>query len=115
MYSYFNYLNHYKKNKKRYYALVEDSILRNKAANINIIWEFTEDELIYKDFQYDLKIKWTAFKSWKVIQEHLFISLEVAPTSSYILGEKEVGIENFKEIVEFVKGKIDKQKPSIKE
>ena len=53
-----------------------------------------------------MKIKWNAFKSYRIRDKNLFLDLETGNNVSYILGESEVGKEKFGELVEFIKKKI---------
>ena len=42
------------------------------------------------------------------IENNLFIDLNKAYRYSYIIGEEEVGVENFQKIIEFITSKIKK-------
>ena len=58
------------------------------------------------DYKYEAKIKWNAFKSTRVIDKNLFIDLNIGNNSSYVIGETELGTENFDKVTEFIKSKI---------
>ncbi|WP_375325047.1 hypothetical protein [Flagellimonas sp. GZD32] len=104
--NFYDFYSHYKKNKTKYLELIKSEIDGQKSSNQDSIWEFNEEYFRYKYYKYDAKIKWNAFKSYRIIDKNLFLDLEVGNNSSYILGESEVGKEKFEEIIEFVKMKI---------
>lgn len=104
--NFYNYYSFYKKSKKAFFELVEKEKNNQIEANENSIWEFTDDHFRYKDYRYEAKIKWKAFKSFRVIDKNLFLDLDVGNKSSYTIGETEIGAENFNTLIEFVKLKI---------
>lgn len=103
----YRYHSHYKKCKKDFFDLVDSEIFGQKEAKENSIWEFNDDYFRYKDYKYDTKIKWKAFKSCRVIKQNLFIDLNEGNNSSFVLGEIETGKESFKKISDFVKDKTE--------
>ncbi|MBJ6367520.1 hypothetical protein [Snuella sedimenti] len=102
----FKYYSFYKKTKKKYFDLIESEIQGQKIANENSLWEFNKDYFRYKYYKYDAKIKWEAFKSYRVIDKNLFLDLEVGNNSSYIIGEKEIGNTELKKVIDFANEKI---------
>lgn len=110
--NFFDYNSYYKKSKHNYFDSTESEIKGQTNANENCIWEFNEEYFRYKDYRYDGKIKWKTFQRTRVIDNNLFIDLNVGYHLSYIIGEKEVGAENFQNIIAFVKQKI-RNKTSI--
>lgn len=104
--NFYDYYAYYKKNKKAFFELVEKEKINQLKANEYSIWEFNDDHFGYKDYKFEAKIKWEAFKSTKVIDKNLFIDLNVGNNSSFIIGETEIGSENFNTLLEFVKRKV---------
>ena len=102
----YNYYSFYKKSKNIFYELVKKEKIGQTEANENSFWEFNEDYFRYKDYKYESKIKWEAFKGSRIIEKNLFLDLNIGNNSSYILGETEIGRENFLNVTEFVKNKI---------
>lgn len=105
--NYYDYYQFYKKSKSTYFELVKSEIEGQKVANENSIWEFNDDHFGYKYYKFEAKIKWTAFKGYRVIDNNLFFDLEAGNNFSYILGKSEVGQEKFEEIIEFTKRKLE--------
>lgn len=104
--NFYDYYTFYKKRKKAFFELVEKEKNGQIAANENSVWEFNDDHFRYKDYKYEAKIKWKAFKSTRVIDKNLFLDLGLGNDSSYVIGEIEIGSENFNTLIEFVKRKI---------
>ncbi|ULC58413.1 hypothetical protein MBM09_10815 [Flaviramulus sp. BrNp1-15] len=104
--NFYDYYSYHKKSKAKFFELIEMEIIGQKNANENCIWEFNEDHFRYKDYKYEAKIKWEAFKSNRIIDKNIFLDLNVGNNSSYVLGEIEIGTENFIKVTEFVKNKI---------
>jgi hypothetical protein len=55
---------------------------------------------------YDFSIKWAAFKGYKMVQKNLFLQLTETIDQSYIIGENEVGEQEFNSIIAAVSEKI---------
>ena len=104
--NFYDYYSFYKKSKNTFLEIVKTEKNEQIKANENSLWEFNDDFFGYKDYKYETKIKWEAFKSFRIIEKNLFLDLNVGNNSSYIIGEIEVGTENFNKIIEFVKSKI---------
>lgn len=105
-----SYYNHYKNNKKRYFKFVNAEIEKQKKANKNSIWELTEKTLKFKQYNYETTINWEVFKSYYVINKNLFVNLNEELKLSYVLGEKEVGIDEFKKVIDFINTKVKHEK-----
>ncbi|WP_299603202.1 hypothetical protein [uncultured Aquimarina sp.] len=106
--NYLNYYFHYKKNKSYYFDIVKEEVEGYIKANGCSIFEFTENYLRYKDYKFETKINWEAFKNARVIKNNLFLDMNSGNKASYIIGIEEVGIEDFEQIIEFVKIKVEK-------
>lgn len=98
----------HKKAKQNYSKIVLDEISLQTEANENSIWEFNDEYFRYKDCKYDAKIKWIAFKSFRIIEDNLFLDLTVGNRSSYIIAKEEVGENYFQSIINLVEEKIKK-------
>lgn len=75
-------------------------------SNENSIWEFHDEYFNYKDYKYDLKIKWEGFNSFKIIEDNIFLNLGNDSQYSYILAKEEVGEESFQNLINFVEIKL---------
>lgn len=100
------YLLFYKKQRDRYFDLVNSEMIKHEKAQETTIWEFNEDYFSYKDYKYEAKIKWNAFKGYRIINKNLFLDLEIGNASSYIIGAIEIGNEEFDKLLNFVERKI---------
>lgn len=107
--NFYDYYSYYKKSKNTFFELVETEKKGQIDADENSIWEFNDDHFGYKDYKYETKIKWEAFNSTRVIDKNLFIDLNVGNNSSYVIGDSELGTENFNKVTEFVKAKVKKK------
>ena len=96
----------YQKSKKEFQKIVSDEIKGQIESNQNSIWEFNDTYFRYKDYKLDAKINWTAFKSYTVIEDNLFLNLNVGNQSSYIIAKEEIGNDSFQEVLNFVDDKI---------
>ncbi|MUU79904.1 hypothetical protein [Winogradskyella endarachnes] len=106
--NFYDYYSYYKKSKNNFFELVKTEKNGQLDAGENSVWEFNDEYFRYKDYKYEAKIKWEAFKSTRVIDKNLFIDLNVGNKSSYVIGETELGTENFNKVTEFVKTKVKK-------
>ncbi len=104
--NFFEYYSYYKKNKKAFYEIINSEIEGQNNSKQDCIWQFNDDYFFYKDFKYETKIMWKTFKSYRVIENNLFLDINVGNNSSYIIGESEIGNENFLKLTEFIKNKI---------
>ena len=102
----YRYYKDYKKRKTEFLNIVQKEIESQNNANVPCIWEFNEEYFRYKDYQFDAKMRWEIFKRFRIIEKNLFMDLDVGNNSSYILGQNEVGEENFLKVTKFVESKI---------
>ncbi|MBA0885025.1 hypothetical protein [Flavobacterium undicola] len=92
----------YKKSKLNYFTITENESIKQIELNEKSIWEFNDEYFRYKDYKYDAKINWIAFKGYRIIEDNLFLDLNVGNFSSYILSQKEVGNNHFDNIIQLV-------------
>jgi len=109
IYLYFVRFKLYRKNKERYYKTVEKHILEYSSNNKPCIWEFNEEQFIYSDFKYDLKINWSSFTKFRIIENNLILELRDNIVANFFLNKEKVGKENFDKIIHFLEGKIKNQ------
>lgn len=102
IYYYWYYISTSKKLRRIYKDMVD---LRARNNDVTT-WEFNDDHLRYKDMYYDFSIKWAAFKGYKIVQKNLFLQLTETIDQSYIIGEDEVGVQDFNSILAVVSEKI---------
>ncbi|NUY82342.1 hypothetical protein HUK80_15665 [Flavobacterium sp. MAH-1] len=94
----------YYKNKKRFFQESELEARKHIHANQDSIWEFNNEYFRYSDFKVDYKTDWSVFKSYRIIDNNLFLDLN--ETSSYILGKEEIGETEFQKLIQFVDQKL---------
>nr|WP_315193779.1 hypothetical protein [uncultured Flavobacterium sp.] len=98
----------YQNSKKTYLKLIENEIKGQLESNEISIWEFNDEYFNYKDYKYEAKIKWNAFKNYRIIEDNIFLDLNIGNQSSYILSKEEIGNDSFENIVELVHTKINR-------
>lgn len=96
----------YQKRKKEFQEMVNDEIMGQMEANENSFWEFNEEYFRYKDYKYDTKINWKTFKSFRIIEDNIFLDLNMGIQSSYIMAKDEIGENSFQKAINFLDGKI---------
>jgi hypothetical protein len=104
LYYYFN--KTYNEKRKTYFDAVEKHILEYSSNNKPSFWEFNEESFHYSDFKYDLKINWSSFTKFIIIENNLILELRDNITAAFFLNKEEVGEENFDKILHFLEGKI---------
>jgi len=110
---YLNYLINYYQQKKKYFLLIDEEAKQELKINFINIWEFDEDFFRIKNFKYEAKFNWIAFKGFRNIQNNIFLDLNSGYVSSYILSQEEIGVENFKNVISFLERKLN-NRSSIK-
>ena len=100
------YFYYYFKVKSLYRKLETEKALEIEASkNQNLVfWEFTETCLIMESEGNQRKLNWEDFVTQLVKENNLFMFTK--ENEPIILGEVEVGKDNFKMIVDFVGAKI---------
>lgn len=104
--NFYQFWAHYSKNKKRYFKEVQTEIEgfeNNEQINV---FEFTNDYLGYSDYKHEAKLKWFAFKGYRLIEDTLFIDLHAKNGISYIISKSEIHENQWDEILSIVKEKI---------
>ena len=59
--------------------------------------------------KYDLKINWSSFTKFRIIENNLILELRDNIIANFFLNKEEVGQENFDKIIHFLEGKIKNQ------
>lgn len=101
----------YQKTKKEFQKIVSDEIKGQVESNENSIWEFNEEYFRYKDYKYDSKINWDAFKSYRIIEDNIFLDLNVGNQLSYVIGKEEIGENSYLKIIKLLDDKIKRTSP----
>lgn len=97
----------YNKAKKATQNIIKIEIEQNTEWKENLIWEFAKDYVRFKDYKYDLRIKWFYFKTYRVIDDHLFLDQNMHRTAAFIISKKEIGATNFVKVIALAKEKIN--------
>jgi hypothetical protein len=101
-----NYYEFYKKSKKTYFKLIDRIIIKELKFDKPSVWEFNEDNLHIISNEAEYTIKWSLFKDFRIIENSLFLDLDLGKNQSYILSEEEFVKDQFQKILEFIKIKI---------
>lgn len=96
----------YKRSKRKYTEAINNVVEEQIKSGENSIWEFNEDYFGYKDYKFDLKIKWKGFSGFRVIEDNLFLDIMNNHLLSYILGKEEIGEEQFQSLITFIETKL---------
>lgn len=107
--NFFEFYNFYKTRKKSYFDNVNTEIGKQKIADEKMVWEFKDEYFSVKDYIHSIKINWSGFKSFNIVENTLLLYLNYHLSPSYMLSENELGTENFQKIVAFLNAKINKQ------
>jgi hypothetical protein len=98
----------YRNSKKAHLKLIENEIKEQIESNEFSIWEFNDEYLRYKDYKFETKVKWIAFKNYRIIEDNIFLDLDLGNHSSYILSKEEIGNDSFENIIKLVNTKINR-------
>ena len=104
----FNRIATYLKTKKTYFLSRENYFqkIKNLTNPINV-WQFDEDHLFFSDLDFEIKLNWNTFKSYKKIDEkNLLLEINNPLILFLILSKEEVDDKNFDKIIHFLEGKI---------
>lgn len=104
-YKYYEYYRYYHKNKKRYFAESQTYVLEQKEIEDVAILEFKDTYFRFKCFKYDLKLDWSLFTEFEIINDTIFMKTKDV-NNNYIIGKSEIGESEFYELIEFLKTKI---------
>lgn len=105
---YIEYYDFYKRSKKTFNSKIEE-ILNKYEVDNNSVWEFNDDFLGYRDFFYDMKIKWEVIPSFKIIDDTIIIHVNQPNQLGYSISKKEVSSQTFDAIVHHLQSKIATQ------
>lgn len=94
------------RSKRKYFEAINKVVEEQINSSKNSIWEFNEDYFGYKDYKFDLKIKWEGFSGFRVIEDNLFLDVINKDLLSYILGKEEIGEEQFENLIVFIETKL---------
>ena len=98
------YSKHFRMSKKL--SLEQNETVLKFNENRKSIWEFTEDNLKYSDFESEKIIEWNKFSTYTVIEDNLFMFTK--NFEPFIIGKSELSTENYNDIIKLVDSKIKK-------
>lgn len=104
--NFIDYRQYYRKSKKRYFELINAEINGYENSGSRIIWEFENDYFSYSDHRFEAKIKWSTFKSYRIIENTLFLDMDPKNGLSYILSKSELKENEWNYILELLKEKM---------
>jgi hypothetical protein len=100
----FNYYHYYKKSKAKYQLVVNQEINSTIENDIINVWEFNDDYLFHKDYKHEIKVNWSAFKDYVIVEDNLFLTVTNGLT--YIINKNEIKETEFALVKTFLKGKV---------
>nr|WP_321451584.1 hypothetical protein [uncultured Carboxylicivirga sp.] len=104
--NFINYEWFYWKKKKHYLMSLAKVSNEFEKENANAIWEFTDEYLGYIDHRFETKIKWTAFSTYRIIEDNLFFNGDTISGNTFIIGREEVGEQLWVDIINLVSNKL---------
>lgn len=107
----YSFYRHFKNSETEYDRVIEEEIINFKEKKDIQIWEFMEENFSYKDHKCEIKLKWKAFNSFKVIEDNIFLFLDAKNHHSYIISKEEVGEVAFDKLINLLNKKIKGQIP----
>lgn len=110
-YSNYRVRNLYNKAQQQVLDTIQKETEAQKLYNLPTILECNEEYLIYKNYKCDIKLKWFAFKTYRIIDGHLFIDLDQPTIASYIFSKDEMTSEEFDLLVAYVAKKLTPMHP----
>lgn len=107
LYKYYEFINHYRTSKQFFFSAAEEYV-QNKTKGIhNSIWQFEENFFRYKDDKCDLKLDWSFFKNFDIIEENIFLNTS-QENISYVLGKIELEESDYEDLLSFLNSKLQK-------
>ena len=88
-----NFLIQAHSKKKKYVEKINTISDEYIKQDLLFIWEFENDFLGYRDFQYEMKVKWPSFSHFDVKEKTLYLFLRHRDDFVYSLSEEEIGTE----------------------
>lgn len=102
--SYIMYLISIERHKRKY--LVNVKKRSERLIGVLIIYEFTDDCLIYRDNSLIQYIKWTEFDKFISSSDILMIKLHYQESYSHVISKRTFGDEAYFKIIDFLKTKL---------
>ena len=81
-------------------------IEKQKEVAINTVWEFNDEYFAVRDYIHDIKIKWSGFESFSIIENTLLLYLNYHTSPSYTISKTELEETDFEKIIAFLETKI---------
>ncbi len=104
--NYFEFYNFYRIRKRTYFNMVTSEIGKQKEVAINTVWEFNDEYFAVRDYIHDIKIKWSGFESFSIIENTLLLYLNYHTSPSYTISKTELEETDFEKIIAFLETKI---------
>ncbi|GGI57311.1 hypothetical protein [Winogradskyella haliclonae] len=107
LYKFYEFWHSYKNNKKRYFSESEKHVTNFIEIKSKSIWEFKDDFFKYSDEKCEVKMDWSFFKNFDIVEENIFLNTSHV-NISYILGKDEISESDFNKLVSFLSTKLER-------
>jgi hypothetical protein len=95
--------------KRQYFNHVKEFIIKNENNDIDIIWEFTKEEILYSDHEKSMKYTWPSLKYYSIYKGYIFILAGKNFSASFPFSLDE--FDDHPEVIELIKTKLIYLKP----
>lgn len=92
----------YKRSKNAFMDVMQKNMFEKADGLKTGTFEFLPDKLRYTDDLTSSSISWTDFEGYKVVKSNLLMIVNQKKGNILIIGEKEIGTNNFKKVISFV-------------
>lgn len=70
-------------------------------------YTFTDESIEYQDDEKTYKVKWSVFKPSLILEDNILLFIKGSESASFMLNKEEIGEQNFLEVCEILKEKIE--------
>jgi hypothetical protein len=102
---FFVYIRQY--SKRTFKRKITDIAERFDTIKMDCTYEFSDESIKYWDKEKNLEFNWSVFTYYSIYKGYLILILNNSLVESYLFEKKELKIEEYEKVFEFVKTKLD--------
>ncbi len=92
--------------RRRVFKVIDKSALAYERAQLDCTFTFSDDKLLYFDYEKLYQLKWNVFNKVIVFKDYVLLTQKYTNGIAFVFSRIQLGDEEYKEVYDFLREKI---------